>query len=64
MELKKEDQRMDSSILHRRENNIITGGRGKEGERRGREKKRGSWIRYGRYRREVQRIRKYNRNMQ
>ena len=39
MELKKEDQSMDASILHRRENNIITRGRGKEGERRGREKK-------------------------
>jgi hypothetical protein len=31
IELKKEDQSVDASILHRRGNKIITGGRGREG---------------------------------
>jgi hypothetical protein len=41
---------VDASILHRRENKIITGGRGREGPRRDGEEERkrgGGRIRYG-----------------
>jgi hypothetical protein len=58
--LKKEDQSMDASILHRRGNKIITVGRGK-GNQGGREEgkgKRGAGSGIGRDRREVQRVRK------
>jgi hypothetical protein len=60
---KKEDQSVDASILLRRGNKIIRGGRSREGPGM-EEKSRGS-IRYGkiRYRREVQRVTKLNRNM-
>jgi hypothetical protein len=56
---KKEDQSVKTLILHRREK--ITGGRGKERPERewGKEVR----IRIGRDKREVQRIRKSNRNM-
>jgi hypothetical protein len=64
MELrKKEDQSMDASTLHGRENKIITGGRGSEGpEREGRGEK-GGGIRYWKGQREVQRVKKSNRNI-
>jgi hypothetical protein len=61
---KKEDQSVDASVLFRRGNKIINGGRGMETlkrERRGREKGTGSGV--GGDRREVQRLRKLNRNM-
>ena len=56
---KKKDQSVKTLILHRREK--ITGGRGKERHERewGKEVR----IRIGRDKREVQRIRKSNRNM-
>ena len=67
MQLKtKEDQSVDASILHRTGNKIITGSRGREepGMERGEGGGRG-WAEtgIGRDRREVQRIRKLNRNM-
>jgi hypothetical protein len=52
---------VNASILHRRGDKIITGGRGREGEMRGGKRGTGSGI--GRDRREVQRVRKLNRNM-
>jgi hypothetical protein len=47
---KKEDQNVNASVLLRRGNKIITGGRGSKGpgRERGREGKKGSRIRYGR----------------
>jgi hypothetical protein len=66
MELKnKEDQSVDASILHRRENKIITGGSGREESRRerGGEGKKGGRIRYGRERRELQRFRKLEKHV-
>jgi hypothetical protein len=64
---KKEDQSLHVSILHRRGNKIITGGRGREGgswrKREGRGKKNRGRAGIGRNRREVQRVRKHNRNM-
>ena len=65
MKLKnKEDQSVDTSFLLRRENKIIMGGRGRtwEGEGKGR-KKRGAGSGVGGDRREVQKVRKLNRNM-
>jgi hypothetical protein len=63
---KKEDQTVDASILHRRGNKIITGGRGRE--RPGRERiecreNGGSGSGIGRDGRDVQRVEKSNRNM-
>jgi hypothetical protein len=62
---KKEDQSVDASILHRRGNKLITQGRGRK--RPGRqikgEGKRGTGSGIRRDRREVQRVRKSNRNM-
>jgi hypothetical protein len=58
----KEDQSMDASILLRRGNKIIIGGRQMEGFwREGMQ----SWAGSGmeRYRREIQKIRKFNRIM-
>jgi hypothetical protein len=68
MELKKkEHQNVDTSTLHRRGNKIITGGRGREAgswrKREGRGKKNRGRAGIGRNRREVQRVRKHNRNM-
>jgi hypothetical protein len=56
---------VDESILHRGENKIITGDRGRE-DLRGRvdgEEKRGAGSGIGRDRRQVQRVRILNRNM-
>ena len=60
-----EDKNMDASIQLRRGNKIITGGRGREGlgRERGRGRKRGTASHLGIVRREVQRVRKLNRNM-
>ena len=69
MELKKkEDQSVNSSIPYRRGNKIITGDRGREEpgrERGGRGEKEGTRLEkvIGRDRREVQRVRKFNRNL-
>jgi hypothetical protein len=69
MQLKKEDQCVDASIVHRIGNKIITGARGREGpgrSRGGEEKKKnptGLGKGIGKDRREVKRIRKFNRNM-
>ena len=62
----KKDQRVDSSILHRTGNKMITGGRKMGGpgrQRGGREKKVGPGTGTGRDRREIQRVRKMNKNM-
>lgn len=66
MQLKKEDQSVDASILHTMGNKIITEGGGREGlgrERGGEEQRVEERIYITRDRREVQRIRKLNRNM-
>jgi hypothetical protein len=65
---KKEDQSVYALILLRRGNKTVTGGIGREGpqrERRGREKKGCVWAGSGmeRDRKEVQRVRKMNRNL-
>ena len=57
---------MDASVLHRRGNKIITGGRGREGPGRERIEYRengGSGSGIGGDGREVQRVKKSNRNM-
>ena len=67
MKLKKECQSVDASISLRRWNKIITRDRGREGlewERGQRGKIRGSEIKYGGHRREAQRVRRMNKNMQ
>ena len=62
---KKKAQSVDASILHRRGNKIITGGRGREGPGRKRGEGGESEAESGmeRYRREIQRVGKMNRNM-
>jgi hypothetical protein len=62
---KKEDQNVDSSTTLRRGNKIITGGRGREGPGRKRGEGGESEAESGmeRYRREIQRVGKMNRNM-
>jgi len=61
---KREDQGVDASILLRRGNKIIMGGRGREGpwRERGGRGKGGAGSGMGRDRRAVQRVRKMNRN--
>jgi hypothetical protein len=66
MELKKkEEQSVNASILHRRGNKIITGGRERGGPERERGEERKKWAGsgIGRDRGEVHRVRKSNRNM-
>lgn len=63
---KKEDQSVDTLMLHRNENKIITRGRGTEGPRRekggvGKKVRAGSGIRMDK--REVHRVKKLNKNM-
>jgi hypothetical protein len=63
---KNKDQSVDASILLRRKNKIITGGRGREGPGREREGGRGREVArssMGSDRREVQKVRKFNRNI-
>ena len=62
---KKKEQNVDASILHRTGNKTITGGRGREGPGREREEggKREAGSGVGRDRREVQRVKKLNRNI-
>jgi hypothetical protein len=65
MKLKKEDQRVDASVLLRRGNKIITGGRG--WERLGRKKRggggKGTGSGMGEDKGNVQRVRKLNRGV-
>jgi hypothetical protein len=65
MEFKKEEKSVDASILHRTGNKIITGGGGRKrpGRETGGEGKSRAGTGIGRNRREVQRVRKLNRNM-
>jgi hypothetical protein len=61
---KKEDQSVEVSMLLRRGNKIIMRGRGKKGSGRERgEGEKGVGSGMGRNKREVQRVRKINRNM-
>jgi hypothetical protein len=61
---KKEDQSVDTSILYRMGNKIITEARGREGGKEGGGEEKGeAETGIGRGRREVQRIRKLNRNI-
>jgi hypothetical protein len=62
---KKEDQSVNASILLRRWNKIIMEGRVRKGTRRerGGRGERGAGLGMERHRREVQRVRKLNRNM-
>ena len=67
MELKKrENQSVYASILHRRANKIITGDRGKEGpgKERGGEGKKSDRFRYWKNRRKIQKVEKFNKDMQ